>query len=93
MKTPSPRFVSPLARVAGKAPANLSEMWTLRRRAWRESGVVVVRPEELADDFARQALVNAATRLFGARPSYPESARHPQPQSQAQSSSRKEPTP
>lgn len=74
MKAPAPRLRSPLGRVAAKAPANLAEMWSMRRRAWRESGVLVLRPEELTDDFARQALVNAATRLFGERPRYPEPA-------------------
>lgn len=78
MKTPVRPLRSPLGRVAAKAPANLAEMWSLRRRAWRESGVLVLRPEELTDDFARAALINAATRLFGERPRYPEPAERSQ---------------
>jgi hypothetical protein len=66
--------VSPLARVVAKAPASAAELWAMRRRAWRESGVVVLRPEEVIDDFARQALINAAAKLFGPRPSYPKPA-------------------
>jgi hypothetical protein len=90
MKTPARPLRSPLGRVAAKAPANLAEMWSMRRRAWRESGVLVLRPEELTDDFARQALINAATRLFGERPRYPEPA---QPSQHPSSPARKEPTP
>ena len=64
---PRGRFVSPLAPLTGRAPANADEMWALRRRAWRESGVVVVRPEEIRDDAARRALVEAAKSMFGPR--------------------------
>jgi hypothetical protein len=63
----SDRLRSSLARVVPRTPANASELWTLRRRAWRESGVIVLRPEEIADDYARQALINAANALLGER--------------------------
>jgi hypothetical protein len=89
MKTPARPLRSPLGRVAAKAPASLAEMWSMRRRAWRESGVLVLRPEELTDDFARAALINAATRLFGERPRTPEPAERSQSPSP---DSRKDPT-
>jgi hypothetical protein len=65
---PNNHLVSSLGRVVGRSPAGIDHLWTLRRRAWRETGVVVLRPEEIADPFARQALINAAQALFGARP-------------------------
>jgi hypothetical protein len=60
-------FGSSLCR-ARRAPANADEIWTMRKRAWRESGVVMVRPEEINDPFARQAVINAASALYGPRP-------------------------
>jgi hypothetical protein len=39
----------------------------MRRAAWRHQGVVVLRPEEVRDDWARQALINEANRLYGRR--------------------------
>lgn len=56
---------------ASRAPANAEEIWAMRKRAWRESGVVTVRPEEVIDPFARQALINAANGLYGPRPAMP----------------------
>lgn len=64
---PARRLGSSLARFAARAPTSAAEMLSLRCRAWRESGVAVLRPEEIADAFARQALVNAAEALFGPR--------------------------
>jgi hypothetical protein len=61
------RIANSLSR-APKAPANADEIWTMRKRAWRESGVVMVRPEEITDPFARQAVINAASTLYGPRP-------------------------
>jgi hypothetical protein len=40
----------------------------MRRAAWRAQGVVVLRPEEVRDDWTRQALINEANRLYGPRP-------------------------
>jgi hypothetical protein len=39
----------------------------MRRAAWRKQGIVVIRPADVRDDWARQALVNEATRLYGRR--------------------------
>ena len=55
-----------------RAPANAEELWAMRKRAWRENGVVTVRPEEVNDPFARQALINAANGLYGPRPALPQ---------------------
>jgi hypothetical protein len=35
---------------------------------WRTQGVVVLRPEDVRDDWTRQALINEANRLYGCRP-------------------------
>jgi hypothetical protein len=40
----------------------------MRRTAWRSQGVVVLRPEDVRDDWTRQALINDANRLYGQRP-------------------------
>jgi hypothetical protein len=34
----------------------------------RRQGVVVLRPEDVRDDWTRQALINEANRLYGRRP-------------------------
>ena len=43
------------------------ELLAMRRAAWHRQGVVVLRPEDVRDDWIRQALVNEATRLYGRR--------------------------
>jgi hypothetical protein len=40
----------------------------MRRAAWRQQGVVVLRPDDICDDWTRQALINDANRLYGWRP-------------------------
>jgi hypothetical protein len=55
------------ARVGQRAP-NDEDLHTMRRAAWRHQGVVVLRPEDVRDDWARQALINEANRLYGRRP-------------------------
>jgi hypothetical protein len=39
----------------------------MRQAAWRHQGVVVLRPEDVRDDWTRQALINEANRLYGRR--------------------------
>jgi hypothetical protein len=39
----------------------------MRRAAWRKQGVVVLRPQDVKDDWIRQALINEANRLYGRR--------------------------
>ena len=39
----------------------------MRSAAWHHQGVVVLRPEDIHDDWTRQALINEANRLYGGR--------------------------
>lgn len=58
---------SPLSRIATKEPANEAELADMRRRAWHQQGIAVIRPQDITDDFARQAIVNTADKLYGKR--------------------------
>lgn len=49
------------------APLGESELRALAARVWHDHGIVCVRPEEVPNDFDRQALVNAAERVYGKR--------------------------
>ena len=40
----------------------------MRRAVWRHQGVVVLRLEDIRDDWTRQPLINEANRLYGRRP-------------------------
>jgi hypothetical protein len=64
-------FGNSLGGLAAKTPASPDELWAMRRRAWRDTGVAVLRPDDIQDDFARQAVVNVAEKLFGPRPKPP----------------------
>jgi hypothetical protein len=57
---------SSLARAAC-SPSPETELVAMRRAAWRHQGVVVLRPDEVRDDWTRQGLVNEANRLYGGR--------------------------
>ena len=63
---------SRLPLVSGAQPAahppNDEDLQAMRRAAWRTQGVVVLRPDDVRDDWARQALINEANRLYGRRP-------------------------
>jgi hypothetical protein len=39
----------------------------MRRAAWRQQRIVVIRLADVRDELIRQALVNEATRLYGRR--------------------------
>ena len=52
------------------APSD-DDLLAMRRAAWRSQGVVVLRPEDVRDDWTRQALINEANRLYGRRPGHP----------------------
>jgi hypothetical protein len=58
---------SSLARSAARSPSPETELVAMRRAVWRHQGVVVLRPEEVSDDWIRQALINEANRLYGRR--------------------------
>jgi hypothetical protein len=59
---------SSLARSPACAPPPESELVAMRRAAWRQQGVILLRPEDIRDDWTRQALINEANRLYGRRP-------------------------
>ncbi|MBK8909258.1 MAG: hypothetical protein IPM60_15675 [Rhodospirillales bacterium] len=43
------------------------ELFLMRRAAWRKQGIAVIAPDDIHDDWMRQAVVNEATRLYGRR--------------------------
>jgi hypothetical protein len=43
------------------------ELFAMRRAAWRQQGIVVIRLADIRDEWTRQALINEATRLYGQR--------------------------
>ena len=43
------------------------ELYVMRRAAWRKRGIAVLRPGDICDKWARQTLINEATRLYGRR--------------------------
>jgi hypothetical protein len=57
-----------LARAQSRAAPTDEDLLAMRRAAWRSQGVIVLRPEDIRDDWTRQALVNEADRLYGRRP-------------------------
>jgi hypothetical protein len=61
-------YRSSLARAAARSPSAEMELVVMRRAAWRHQGVMVLRPEDIRDDWTRQALINEADRLYGRRP-------------------------
>ena len=49
-----------------KAPSE-EELLAMRRAAWRKQGIVVFTPDDIRDDWTRQAIENEANRLYGHR--------------------------
>lgn len=60
-------LASPLGRRAAKRTAGEGDLRDMRAAAWHRQGIVVLRPEEIDDDWTRQAVVNEANRLYGRR--------------------------
>jgi hypothetical protein len=60
-------FRSPLARAQARSMPTDEDLLAMRRAAWRKQGVIMLRPEEVRDDWTRQALINEANRLYGRR--------------------------
>jgi len=56
-----------VCRLGRSAPTD-EDLLDMRRAAWRHQGVVVLRLEDVRDDWTRQALINEANRLYGRRP-------------------------
>jgi hypothetical protein len=61
-------YRSCLARHQPRTAPSDEDLLAMRRAAWRHQGVAVLRPEDVRDDWARQALINEANRLYGRRP-------------------------
>ena len=58
---------SSLARHLPERPADEPQLLAMRRAAWLKEGIAVIRPGDLDDDWQRQTVINAATKLYGAR--------------------------
>lgn len=58
---------SHLGRLATREPLTREELDLLRARAWRDHGIVVVMPAELADDWLRQGITQHANKAYGRR--------------------------
>jgi hypothetical protein len=56
----------PCPSILRQAPSG-DDLLDMRRAAWRKQGVIMLRPEEVRDDWTRQALINEANRLYGRR--------------------------
>ena len=56
------------ARTQARTAPTDDDLLAMRRAAWRKQGVIMLRPEEVRDDWTRQALINEANRLYGRRP-------------------------
>ena len=54
-----------LARLVPQAVTSEAELFSMRRRAWREQGVVILSVRAIEDPWLRQAVANEATRLYG----------------------------
>ena len=56
-----------LARAQGRTALTDDDLLAMRRAAWRQQGVIMLRPDDVRDDWTRQALINEANRLYGRR--------------------------
>ena len=61
-------YRSCLAHAQARTAPSDEDLLAMRRAAWRSQGVAVLRPEDIRDDWTRQALINEANRLYGRRP-------------------------
>ena len=50
-----------------KAPTTPAEMWAMRKAVWHKQGIAVIPPDEVANDWDRQHIVNVAEKLYGKR--------------------------
>ena len=56
-----------LERHLPRSTSTENELFTMRRAAWRNQGVIVIKPADIRDEWLRQAIVNEADRLYGRR--------------------------
>ncbi|WP_034851414.1 hypothetical protein [Inquilinus limosus] len=60
-----------LSRHQPRPPTDPERLQRMRAEAWHGQGVAVIRPEDVEDDWIRQAIVNEADRLYGKRKKEP----------------------
>jgi hypothetical protein len=60
-------YRSCLARAQARTAPSDEDLLAMRRAAWRKQAVIMLRPEEVRDDWTRQALINEANRLYRRR--------------------------
>ena len=58
---------SQLTRYVAKPATSEGQRLALMARAWIDDGIICLRPEQIANDFLRQAVINAAEKLYGRR--------------------------
>ena len=63
-----PRLPSSLAPHVARPAGDESELMRLRRAAFHQQGIVILRLADVRDDWLRQRLVGEAERLYGQRP-------------------------
>jgi hypothetical protein len=56
---------TPLGAMAGRAPANEEELWSMRAAVWHKQRILVVPLEEIIDHRTRDMLNNIARKLYG----------------------------
>lgn len=54
-----------LGRLVPVPATTESELYAMRRRAWREQGIVILSISTIDDPWLRQGITNEANRLYG----------------------------
>ena len=62
---PPARPRSSLAGHQAQQPAGEDHLIAMRKAAWQKQGIIVLKPEDINDDWVRQAVINEAQRKFG----------------------------
>jgi hypothetical protein len=54
-----------LERHLPRPAATEDDTHAMRRAAWRKQGIVVLRPDDISDEWTRLAVIAEATRIYG----------------------------
>jgi hypothetical protein len=54
-----------LGRLVPNDATSEAELFAMRRRAWREKGIVILSVRGIEDPWLRKAILNEAKRLYG----------------------------
>lgn len=57
-------------RRAPRPAMSLEALKAMAGRAWRERGVAIIWPDQVHNDFDRQAIINVANEIYGKRAGY-----------------------